>query len=759
MKITKLLFATSMAMLMGACSNDVEPTKPTVEPTPGADVQFGVNLDEEPGSRTIYGDYDETDKNYPILWVSGDQVKVMANNCQIDQGLYGVNLGKDTPDGHQAGELVKIGNAGVQWGDAPTADFFSVYPANHVTEMNADTRTVKCHFIHNQNDTIHYENNKVTVKADMKAGFLYAATYGAKNGESVNLLYKPVSTGLRFTLNGPTEGSVQIQRVILTAPEGQDIAGDFEIQFPANAGTTENPTTPTITPTGNNYNFINILAPYDQSGSGFIELGAGQSIELNAFLLLDKEVTLDDNWSIGVILSNGKRFIKYLGNATTADNKKTLVPGKIHRLAASALPALNLPSGSADYDPANWMVNIARNTYLSEISIPGSWNTLNTAFQADTSLVNQYKAGCRAFHLDARWNATRTASLFPTYTLTTLGVANGGTAWDASGGNCATDGKAMGNQASATFESYLNRICNQVKPDEYMIILATFAQNSATKKGETWEKAISDICAKNAKIADAKTITATTTVGKVLGKVIVIIETEGAVPTIPDSKCFFVEAPLKQKSSYYNPLGSYKKNLLNWGTGASGLTLATSQCQVEFQSHSTYTSQGDDNSERGYLPTPAARKAQAQAIMDWSEANYVSNKANEIFTNWLYLSLGGYRGAYGIRSTVGEVSSSQAAVAKDYNLWMQNDIIGKMSTTSASGTTGFYPVGIVLMNHVTNATYGVPVMNAILQLNNRFPLGFNKNEEAWPSNQSVNFESVAEGYGSGLKVDPDNEAI
>lgn len=732
MKLTNLLIAASTAMLVVGCSDKNDPNLP--EPTPGVDVVFGAALEAEPQTRTIYGQ--ETNNQFPILWLNGDEVKVMSPECQIQQGTYAVNLGT-TAGGEEAGTLVKQGDAGVQWGDAATADFFSVYPAQHVTEMNPANRTVKCHFVHNQNDYIHQiESGKYIVLADMKAGFLYASTYGAEAGKSVNLNYKPISTALRFTLRGPTkEGAdpVQVQRVVLKAPSNQPIAGDFTLTFPAESNGEPTITMPATVDGSTGHNQINITAPYEEGvGSGFVELGVGQSIELNAFLLLDKNVVLDNNWSIQVILSNGTTLTKNLGNTetgTTAESK-TLVKGKINRFKADALPALDLPSGSDEYDPSNWMVNIPRNTYLCEVSIPGSWNSLNSDFQSDIDLKNQYAAGCRAFHLDTRWKSDAS----------TLGVAAGGSG-DAYGGSWTGSGLGARGKytTSNAFSTFLSTITDQVKANEYMVVFCTFAQNSATpSSGKTWEQAVSEACAANGDVYDASQITPTTTVGEVLGKVIVIVNSEGSVPTIQGSKCFFVNAPLKLKSSMFNPV-TYGKNLLYYGSNtSSGITLLTSQCQIEYQSHSVYTGQGEDSDNRGYLPTPANRKAQAAAVMKWSLDNYVANKNNMITSNWLYLGLGGYRGAYGgLSGNVNAVSDSYTTVASTYNTWIMNDIVGKMSTnpSTAAGTTGFYPVGIVLMNFVTNETYGKPALNAILQLNGRFEKNFDDSKPAWPTTQ------------------------
>lgn len=708
-------------MLLWSCS-DKEPVDP-IQPTPGAEVQFGAALDEAPTSRTIYGD--EANNQFPILWLNGDQVKVMSPGCAVDQALYSVSLSNTTTDA-EAGELKKVGDAGIQWGTDPAANFFSVYPAEHVTEMTPSTRTVKCHLIHNQNDYIHNDNGTYTALADMNAGFLYAATYSAENGKPVNLNYKPISTALRFTLRGPSSNNSDaaiISYIRITAPENQVIAGDFTLTFPDASGE-PTITIPTSVDNSSAYNYITVFTSYEgNTGGGYLTLGHDQSMELNAFLLLDKEVTIDANWTIEVILSDGTVFKKALGGTTAVGQSATLVPGKIHRLPE--LPTLDIPE--ENYDPSNWMVNIPRNTYLSEISIPGSWNSMNSDFQSETDLVAQYNAGVRAFHLDCRWKD-----------INTLGIAAGsassvsGSGWDTAGGKNITNGQS--------FQEALNTIVNRVQPDEYLVVLCTFAQNSAVPTGKTWENAVSDACNNvtvttgSGTIADATKISSTTTVGEVLNKVIVIVNTEGSIPSISGSKCFFVNAPLSLKQSMFGT-GVYGHDLLHYGNEAADITFYTSQCQIQYEQHGFqeyYGSQGNDNSSRGYLPTAKQRLDQLNAIMSWSQNNY-ADKDNYTTTNWIYLGLGGYKGAYASLNAdrAHAVSGSYTEIASTYNNWIYGKITN-MSGTPTGNQTNYYPVGIVLMNFVTNSTYGTPVVNNILQLNNKYQKAYDKNKPAWP---------------------------
>lgn len=747
MKITKILLATSLAMLMGACSDDNDLNK-NIQPTPGAEVQFGAALSEEAGSRTIYGPENTTDHNFPILWLNGDEVKVMSPGCAVEQAQYAVNLkaqdGTTPESAAYGGTLVKQGDAGIQWGNAPTANFFSVYPAMHVKTMDPASRTVNCHFIHNQNDDYTVNGNTITTKADMKAGFLYAATYGAQNGSSVNLRYKPIATALRFTLRGPsgqTNDYVTISRITLKAP--QKIAGDFSLTFPENGG---EPTINMMEDDEASYNEINIFS-HIEGGTGYLTINRGQTVEFNAFILLAENATLNENWSLEIVTSNNLVFKKALNGTGNG----TLVKGQINRLGATALAALDIPSHLDKYDPENWMINIPRNTYLADISIPGSWNSLNPEFQANftikntdgtgttsltgTDLITQYNYGARAFHLDCRWknrsNPTIgywTSNRQPT--LNDLAVANGGETYAVHSGYTALSsvaGRVM-NASAPTFADCLTTIVSKVQPREYMVVVCTYAQGSYDNPAKTWMQAISDIAADREQVYDARNLKPTTTVGEVLGQVIVIVNCEGKVTEMDlpkNSKCLFVNAPLTLQRDMFGA-DNYNKDLLyftNASATSTGITLNNTQAQVSSDTGSGYVT-----NSRGYAPTLAERQTTAKSMLDNFRNNYDPVNESYVADNWLYFGLGGYLS----RNNAGDaISDSYNTVATSMNDWMKG-IVSNMSTAPTGDQTEYFPVGIVLMN---NLGANAELADKILQMNNMFQKGYDDSKPAFPDAQ------------------------
>lgn len=741
MRTYDYLLGLSLLALV-ACNQENMPERPT--PTPGAEVKFGVSLNKTDVTRTIYGD--ENNNAFPIYWVQGDKVLVTSPQCLNGRNTAQYEVSVKTATQNYADRLDKTGATGVQWGQDDTADFYSVYPADKASVIGTIFSLTMPNV---QRDQVQLDNKKAY--ADMNACFMGAVSKEVANGSEVNLTYKPLSTAIRFTLRGPsasvgqTDSEVIISKVVLKA--NQPIAGDFTVDM-----STE---TPTMELGTNTYNEITLYTYYASTG-GHLALRVGESVELNAFVIPHKDLAVNDNWKLEVTTAEGVVYTTSLKG--TGDGK--LMPGKIHRFKGQ-LPSL--PAPTTKWDPSNWMVNIPRNVYLSEISIPGSWNSLNMDFQyaADGSstlgfseaeqidaIKAQYKAGARAFHIDARWKASRKIeSIFHgwEYTITGLSVANGGDGrtYDMSGGNVMQDD-------NVTFETVLNTITSQVQPDEYMMVFCTFAQDSHEETKNGWMQAISDVCASNSKIVDGRTISANSVVGDVLDKVIVIVncpEDPNDIKNLPQgSKCLFTYTPITLDKTRYKERPFAEGTIKNCGEPA--LTMYSSQAQT-MAMLDINDNNGYDSYNRGYCPTLLERQTKSENILNYSLQNY--GKTDYEHAHWMYHGLGGYS----LYKYWGNDKSAdnQKEVAKKLNPWIDGKI-KNMSANPSQGQTRYYPVGLVLMNYVTDKDYGKPVMLDILSLNNKFRKAYDPNKDPLdPSNNgaSSDVNSAAPGYNSGMK--------
>lgn len=698
--------------LFAACS---EKDQPYVEPTPGQEVVFGVA--EQTQSRTMYGPFDEANNQYPILWAKDDRMLVMSPQGAIKQGEYQVSSEVGEAGAASAGTLVRIGSSGVQWGSEPTADFYSVYPYGKVEAVNPGRRMVTMrmpdvqidYFTSKQQEDGSY-NYEAT--ADMNGSILYARNEDVANGTNpVPLGYKSLSTAIRFTLKGPEDPNVRtlIQSVGISA-NGKKIAGKMNVTF------TEGAEKPAVAfDATDSYDKVMIYAPYKTEGGGgggYLTLEQNQSMELNAFIMIDQDTDISD-WTITVNTLT-KTYTKKLSG--------TLQTGKIHRII---LPALG-PDSSSEWDVANWMTNIRRNTYLCEISVPGSWNSLNPDFQESTDISKQYEKGARAFHLDTRWMAENN---------TILGVAAG----SATGGgtNNYTNGPSV--------KDALQEMKDNLKTNEFMYVICTFAQGSAKPQGQSWEQAISDLIKDDDDFFDGKDLTPQTTINDVLGQIVVICNTEGVTPSnLSSSKCLYVDAPLKLTSGIFSATPPYNEKDIYWGNGAaSAVKMIVSQCQAQFNGDSSWGGgPGNDNSGRGYLPSYDDRMAQLEAVLEWSRTNYTGAADATGADRMILLGIGGKLARYNLIGSFSDVAGSEATVAGQYGTWIYNKI-----QAMENHEDNFYPVGIVLMNDVTNGTEtetnigtgsdqtaltGPVVMKKILMLNNLYQQRFDPNEPAWP---------------------------
>lgn len=742
MRTHDYLLGLSLLALV-ACNQENMPERPT--PTPGAEVKFGASLNETGVTRTIYGK-ENTEKNtFPIYWVKDDKVLVTSPQCLNGRNTAQYKVTVESDKQNYATSLDKTGAVGVQWGQDKTADFYSVYPAD-----NASVQGTTFHLTmpNAQTDILKLGSRKSKAYADMNACFMGAVSKGVTNGSEVNLTYTPLSTAIRFTLRGPssaegqTDSEVIISQVVLKA--NQPIAGDFTVDM--------NTPEPTVKLGSKTYNEITLYTHYAETG-GYLTLGLNDEVELNAFVIPYENLAVNDNWKLEVTTAQGKVYTTPLKGSGAG----TLKPGKIHRFKGD-LP--NLPAPTTDWDPSNWMANVPRNVYLSEISIPGSWNSLNKDFQyaADRSSVlnvnsveaqkaaiaDQYKAGVRAFHIDTRWKGKYDARNVK-YVMTDLSVANGAdanTTW--------LNGPKYMSEDNISFATVLNCITSHVKSNEYMMVFCTFAQNSYEETEGGWMKAISDACAANDKVIDASKISANTVVGDVLGKVIVIVNCEKDPSTITNlphgsSKCLFTYTPITLDEERFKKLPYCSGNIVNSANPTLKMYSSQAQTMAELDERTGY-----NKGDRGYCPSLDERTDKSQKILNFSNENF--GKTNYEHAHWMYHGLGGYSISKGWSSTDLE---NQKEVANALNLWMDSKIrLMSAHPDPSKGQTRYYPVGLVLMNYVTDKTYGVPVVKGILSHNNKFRKAHDPNKDPLdPSNNgsSSDVNSAAPGYNSGMK--------
>ena len=131
-------FATATALVVLAFSCKEVPEPDVIEPAnPGDEVVFGAEL---PKTKTVYGE--ETSTGFPIYWVNGDKVRVASPQCLSGRNSAEYQIAVAKADQNYATSMTKTGDTGVQWGDAETADFYSIYPSSASTALKVSGEDV-----------------------------------------------------------------------------------------------------------------------------------------------------------------------------------------------------------------------------------------------------------------------------------------------------------------------------------------------------------------------------------------------------------------------------------------------------------------------------------------------------------------------------------------------------------------------------------------------------------------------------------------
>lgn len=775
MKTYRYIFLTlAAATIASACSEELNPNDIN-KANPGDEVQFGAAL---PGkTKTVYGPEVEDKKNnlhyFPIYWVNGDKVKVASPQCMSGRNSAEYSVAVRSEPQNYASSLTKTGDTGVQWGEALTADFYSIYPSTAGTELTVSGKNVvaKLHV-----DATQFASTKdlgtsyYAQPAEMGNVIMYAKTMGVNRNDPetkgvVELHYTPFSTVLEFEINAPTEPvlnkqtSITIQSITLTAPTGTAIAGDFDFTFP-----TGDATAPSIVAKAGLSNTITMHFLANNQYSTVLSLDKPQ-LKAKMCLMPISDVENLADWKVEVNTSAGT-FAKTLTSATGE-----LKPGLVHKIK---LPKLNYASDEWNYDPENWIPSLPdyRNIYLSEISLPGAWYAGSTegisdgtGYQSTSSISELWNAGVRAFAVETKV-VSSTDPTYPGWEGIPQSVVISGSGTNTSnvlggypmGANSLigepTSTKAgqqvyqNGTSISSIFTSIIDQI--KLKPDEYAVLVLSYADGGSSGLRYVdfgyWLQGICDIY--NALSADYKSyiysegINADTIVDKVRGKLILKINVDaniaksGYLRVRSDSKLNIFDREKYTDYSYsyennlpalfsYNPFlvqmegADYARpyystlSWMNWGDGS------------DYRSYDLVSNlqEARGNSDRFIWVFSSANRTQLDTGTDTSIPKYQQRQAalgsmmsfsNQIYQAsthnvWFYFNCGG---------TEAESSSSDGTspinFASAMNGWLLSTIKAKANPS---------PLGIVMFNQCTNSAYkGPEIIDEIIKMNSKFYL-------------------------------------
>ena len=729
MKSRNILIASFAALFLASSCSDVMEPDEIVKANPGDEVVFGAAL---PATKTVYGD--ETSSGFPIYWVNGDNVRVASPQCMSGRNTAVYEVAVDGNTQNYATSLTKTGDTGVQWGDAATADFYSIYPSSASTALTVDGNSVTT--------TLHVDATQFASTTDNGTSYyaqpaemgnvvMYAKTAGVESGDTVKLRYTPFSTVLEFEINASNkvvagkQTEITIQSLTLTAPTGTTIAGDFGFTFPAGENTT-----PSIEAATGGSNAITIHF-LDNNQYTTVLSTSKTTLKAKMCLMPISGVESLSDWTIAVNTSAGT-FSKKLDADDLTGKNTALAPGKVHKIK---LPKLNYASQEWIYNTANWITSLPdyTNIYLSELSLPGAWYAGSTeSYQATSDIPTLWKAGVRAFAVECR-SYTPRSGILGLGNLTNSSptrIALSGTGTDKNGAYTSPE------LGSCTYiSSIISSVASSIKSDEYGVLVLSYADG-----GDGGHRALdyqyfingiaNEITQSGATNIYSGTIDKNTTVNDVLGKLIIKVNVDEKIPIGSygsDQNYLMSYNPFLSQMDAVNYAHPYYSNLY-WKTWSDDYKTASQLSTIQnipaaeaenkfiWVFSSANRTQTDTNGASD-LPTYSNRKTALGSMMSFSKTVYDKSYHNV----WFYFNCGGTEAT---AASTGDVSPT--AFATQMNAWLLEQLqikIGDKVNSNGVLAPDPSPLGIVMFNQCTNATYNGPaIIKAIIEMNSKFYL-------------------------------------
>lgn len=790
----KAVYTYGFLFAMMAITSCIEEQTDVVVPTPGEGVRFYASLNNIE-TKTIYGEeVYENGSGKPataikVNWVDGDMISVYGTTCLPDckQGQYKVTGAINSENNSYASNLEMIGDHGVQWGtgkDSDYSDFYAVYPsvADGAFSKDDNGNIVVSTSIRSEQKNVFVEettqdnsgnevtiwsgtpyidvtNNNVTTKTrTMPDALMYSYTPNVSSGSVVNLNFKPFATVLKFSINGWNstfnlqDPTVYVQKIILTAPSGVALAGDCTFTF-------DDIGKPTAKAGSSISNVITINPVLD--GADFLPLKRNDKVEFNVFVIPQSNdqqtnnMVLNENWSVRLETTHGNFTFKLTPNVPEG-KKAELVAGQIHKIG---IPTLMVKS-QFTYDPENWIEAIPRNVYLTELSVPGAWYCNDATYQGqigygetinvkvgdktmavDKGLHTLHENGIRAYHIDCRLTKHTDAT---EYTLMCAGTEEYDSAND--------------KMTGVTVESQLEDLSTLVStsPKEYIVVVLTVAEKSKDPVADNSYKLTGTVAPEQVipaiyKIinngiennwniyigkegSNSEGIDANTTVGDVLGKMIVIVNantSNSKFSTYGEGPVLISKASMATSNSGNIEQGTFdsmQTENMYWSNG-------TTPCFTYYFHHG----QGTRDNRLGSSGFPMIGNRQT-AISDVISQSYdLWDNGRGEHNSMFLLGIGGYIKNFANFIGLGD-EADHAKLARNLNAYVLGIVQDKLDATEENSSLLPSPVGIVLMNHATSNDAstssgngnGLALVKAIIDMNGKFYLLRDENAEEWP---------------------------
>lgn len=629
-KVKFLSILAASSLFLGSCSDDQNGASVVENPVKGGEeIIFGSSLTKSQiETRTIYGDEvtDGGDYNhgyFPVYWEDGDNITILcpqaSNGTRVDYTITPLEGDKTT-----SADVTKLypDKAGLQWGAKDEHEFFAFYPAEAIRGEAVPDDGIVTVNIPVEQDPVRWEpqaDGKTWVGiADTDYAYMWAYNKVKKSetpqGTAIPLPFKPMTTVLEITVNGPKSGSQAVSQVTVTsvAPASAEnpntiLSGEIKCNIRAAA---ENDGTAICETAGNLNEVRNRISVnlFNAKGDGrYPTLSAGEKLKVYVSIMPKDESIEKGNLKITV------------AGVNTPAKEKTLQTATIiaHAINKVSLPALDATGSQTDIN--YWMSNLDPDIYLTELSWPGSKMSSVTrvvgenGYVQSASLTTQFELGVRAFD-------------FPTISSGSDIVLAHETFWGTTEGFGTKLKDALDELAAC-----LEKADAAEKKQEVVFVNISYAASRfilSSDRENTWLNTLMSTFNdwKNDRINTLE-VNSNTTLGDVAGRIILRIHVKGE-----DTYSNFTTELPAQLVCYRSP---YTGQLvpMSWGTSskANGLQLFYEE-ETRLQNGGIFDINENDGDAQ-------SKKDHVAAVVQESVTQYNENKEHNI---WYLIDLGGY---------------------------------------------------------------------------------------------------------------------
>lgn len=397
----------------------------------GDEIIFGARAGFEgvgSDTKTVYtGEfYTVGDKKFErIDWLDGqDEIQIFCPQAEgPNPSNYTINRidpedkTNENPRQKDYAYLTKKGDSSLQWNGTGDHHFYAMYPAQSLFEkmettlhqgIKMDGTTLQGIVPASQPATVTQNGSDWVAAPDMKYAYMAARSTATKDEGSVSLTFVPVVTALqvKMVLSEDSGESVSIAEIQVA---GDGVSGAFTADL-SETGWPEGQTYPACANVGAGNGVITISTWMDNKP---VTVAPGGSLTFTVFLRPGADYK---NLKISYSPTGAGLVGKTIGS--------TANPVNIPRNKKTVLTNLYLPSTKITVDASKWMSQLAPETTLNKLSIPGTggsfsynYNSSNPGWykQQTLDLDQQWAAGIRAFEI---------VSERPSSTSTSLGTEN-----------------------------------------------------------------------------------------------------------------------------------------------------------------------------------------------------------------------------------------------------------------------------------------------------------------------------------------------